>query len=445
MSKRLKQLNWNLDGRTEILLKQIIAYIFHALGFDIDFNLQQIKHGPFLSSKFNKAEAYQELPPPFVKDQNILVFNKILSLLSYTKLYKAKYNNGDGDDVDDDTSVFNDDIERFIPLRSHSSFEKFGNNIDIGKVFFASLKNIYIDTVLLRFLIVNKYNLDKALTSYIESLNWKSKKFNTDKILNGGDEIIFKKDRSCKMIDLLKLGYIYFRGVDKNDRIVFRIEVRKHFRSNCSDKDLERIVVLLIETGILFLKESKKCTKGTMLFDMTGFTLANADLHIVKFLAYQFNNNYPEFLGLIILHNAPKVFYAIWRIIKGWLDPILVDKVRFTYDDELKEFIDDKYIPIDLGGEDTYKLNYIEPPKKNSLKPIDNRFKKLYHQRCTLTLQFIESTIRWIKAESQHESYNYLIQRLKLQQALCKNYIDIDPYIRTRGVYDRNDELNLSF
>ena len=41
---------------------------------------------------------------------------------------------------------------------------------------------------------------------------------------------------------------------------------------------------------------------------MTGFTLANMDYVPVKFIIKCFESNYPESLGVILIHNAPWVF-----------------------------------------------------------------------------------------------------------------------------------------
>lgn len=41
---------------------------------------------------------------------------------------------------------------------------------------------------------------------------------------------------------------------------------------------------------------------------MTGFTLANMDYVPLKFIIKCFEANYPESLGVILIHNAPWVF-----------------------------------------------------------------------------------------------------------------------------------------
>ena len=41
---------------------------------------------------------------------------------------------------------------------------------------------------------------------------------------------------------------------------------------------------------------------------MTGFSLANMDYTPLKFIIQCFEANYPESLGVVLVHNAPWVF-----------------------------------------------------------------------------------------------------------------------------------------
>lgn len=49
----------------------------------------------------------------------------------------------------------------------------------------------------------------------------------------------------------------------------------------------------------------------TVLFDMTGFTLGNMEYNPVKFILKCFEANYPESLGMMLIHNAPWVFSGL--------------------------------------------------------------------------------------------------------------------------------------
>ena len=68
----------------------------------------------------------------------------------------------------------------------------------------------------------------------------------------------------------------------------------------------------------------------------------------MKFMIKCFEANYPESLGVVLIHKAPWIFsgeyspkivnqicllthfLGIWNVIKGWLDPVVADKIHFT-------------------------------------------------------------------------------------------------------------------
>ena len=49
----------------------------------------------------------------------------------------------------------------------------------------------------------------------------------------------------------------------------------------------------------------------TIVFDMTGFSMANMDYSPVKFMIKCFEANYPECLGAVLVHKAPWVFQGM--------------------------------------------------------------------------------------------------------------------------------------
>lgn len=435
MTKRLKQLGWKLDSKTEIVLKQIYAYLLHGFGFTVNLNLQQIMHGPFVDSLVKKDKGnYQELPPPFINEQNIAVLDSIFDDLYFTQIYKAQLLS---------TTTASHDIDQYLPLRTHAVFDNYAIQ-DIQRGFFSLARNDWVDTPLMRYLHFTKGNLDKAMTLCVKHLHWRTKTHPVEQYIQDGDYQLFRDDPDSQIIYSLRLNHVYIRGRDRKGRPLVTVEVYKHFRSDCPDEDFERIICLIIEWTRLKLLESNGITKGTLLFDLTDFSLANSDLHAVRFLVNIFQQYYPEYLGLIIIHNAPWIFYTIWKIIRTWLDPVISSRIVFTFRyGDLEKLIAPEWISTRLGGNDGFEFQYIEPTKSNSrMKPVDEKFKRLIEKRRMLTLQFIEATLNWVHAESQQESYNYLVQRLRLQKQLAKNYIDMDPYVRTRGVFDRNGEID---
>lgn len=63
---------------------------------------------------------------------------------------------------------------------------------------------------------------------------------------------------------------------------------------------------------------------------------------------------YPETMGKFYIVNAPYIFTTVWSVVKGWLDPVTVDKIKILgsgYQDELRKQIPPENLPEALGGE----------------------------------------------------------------------------------------------
>ena len=62
---------------------------------------------------------------------------------------------------------------------------------------------------------------------------------------------------------------------------------------------------------------------------------------------------YAEGLKTLVIINAPVYFTAIWAIIKPWLDPITLKKIRIcgsSFLDVLQSVIPIENIPVEYGG-----------------------------------------------------------------------------------------------
>lgn len=64
-------------------------------------------------------------------------------------------------------------------------------------------------------------------------------------------------------------------------------------------------------------------------------------------------NYYPERLGKMYLINAPWGFSTVWGVVKGWLDPVTVQKIHVlggSYQSELLKQIPAENLPKAYGG-----------------------------------------------------------------------------------------------
>lgn len=175
-----------------------------------------------------------------------------------------------------------------------------------------------------------------------------------------------------------------------------------------------------------------------MVFDMTGFSMANMDYTPLKFIIKVFEANYPESLGVVLVHKAPWIFSGIWNVIKGWLDPVVASKINFTKDvEDLAKFIDMDNIPFELGGDEDWEYTYPEPyDGENRLMEDTKRRQELETERKGLIDQFEAATFDWVLANGINDA-EPAARRAKVAAELSRNYWQLDPYVRSRTLYDR--------
>jgi hypothetical protein len=172
-----------------------------------------------------------------------------------------------------------------------------------------------------------------------------------------------------------------------------------------------------------------------------------------------FEANYPESLGVVLVHKAPWVFQGglcfsslcevkltcvgIWKIIRGWLDPVVASKVHFTNNNqEMEEFVPASQIIKELHGSEDWAYQYIEPvPGENdAMKDTETR-DRLLGERQKLVDEYERLTLGWIHGDDK-DLEAVKTSRHKLANQLRDDYWRLDPYIRARSYYDRTGMLN---
>jgi len=167
--------------------------------------------------------------------------------------------------------------------------------------------------------------------------------------------------------------------------------------------------------------------------------MANMDYAPVKFMIKCFEANYPESLGVVLVHKAPWIFQGIWKIIKGWLDPVVASKVHFTNSEEdLEQFVPKSHIIKELGGEENWEYKYIEPVPSENSKMEDTEIRdKLFTEREAIVKEYEKATLSWIHGEDE-DLDTIKAKRNDLAKELRDNYWATDPYLRARSYYDRS-------
>ncbi|KAL8928538.1 MAG: hypothetical protein Q9208_001772 [Pyrenodesmia sp. 3 TL-2023] len=353
-------------------------------------------------------------------------------------------------------SVFRRQKEEDDGEASTDQDDKYGQGKDFQQViatqdpeklrnaFWSMVKHDHPDGLLLRFLRARKWDVHNALIMLIATMNWRMKEQHVDDdIMKNGEGQAMADSSSSKaavkkeaedFLAQLRLGKSFLHGTDREGRPMCFVRVRLHKQGEQSNTSLERYTVYTIETARLLL--ASNVDTAAIVFDMTGFSMANMDYAPVKFMIKCFEANYPESLGVVLVHKSPWIF-QVWNIIKGWLDPVVASKVHFTKNlEELEKFVEKSHIIKELGGDDPYEYRYIEcNPGENDRISDENTRQGLVEERAGTVREYEKVTQEWI-ADSQNRAALQQ-KRDDLAGRLRSGYWQLDPYVRARSLYDR--------
>src|SRR5947207_10001932 len=112
-------------------------------------------------------------------------------------------------------------------------------------------------------------------------------------------------------------------------------------------------------------------------------------------------------------------FLGIWNVIKGWLDPVVADKIHFTRTlEDLEEFIPRSRILKELGGDDDFVYRYVEPEPGDNIKQQDTvKRDVLMAARSRHVEEFQDATLYWICTAGQSDDEHTLARKHREQLA----------------------------
>ncbi|ETS75777.1 hypothetical protein PFICI_12721 [Pestalotiopsis fici W106-1] len=297
------------------------------------------------------------------------------------------------------------------------------------------------DALVLRFLRARKWDVERALAMLLSAVAWRDERRLDETVILTGESAALRADPTpdeAGFVSQYRSGKSYVRGTDYEHRPVYVIRVRLHDPNAQSAQAMEDYVLHNIESIRLLIKPPyDKCC---LLFDLTGFGLKNMDFHVVKFLLSVFEARYPETLGVVLVHNAPFVFWGLWNIIKGLLDPVVASKINFTRrTGDLLKFIPEENLQTDYGGGDAWDYEYVEPEASEDerLKDIEKR-DEIQKERDELIQAFEKETAQWASISTDDPSMSEKQSNRKdVADQIRQNYWKLDPYIRARTYHQR--------
>lgn len=214
-----------------------------------------------------------------------------------------------------------------------------------------------LDTLtLLRFLRARKFDVKAAQDMFTDCEKWR-KEFGLDDLVRN-----FDYPEKSKVFEYYPQ---YYHKTDKDGRPVYieqlgNIDLNAMYKITTSERMLQNLAV---EYEKLADPRLPACSRkaGNLLetcctiMDLkgVGLTKVGSVYSYIKMASSMSQNYYPERLGRLYLINAPWGFSSVFSVVKGFLDPVTVEKIHVLgtgYQKELLSQVPAESLPKAFGG-----------------------------------------------------------------------------------------------
>lgn len=129
-------------------------------------------------------------------------------------------------------------------------------------------------------------------------------------------------------------------------------------------------------------------------------------------------------------------------MVKGLLDPVVAAKVHFLSGaDQLEQIISKPQMIKELGGEEDWEFEYLEPRPEENEKLNDTATRdKILAERKALGQELFAVTSEWTQNPKDEAVKS---RREESALKLRENYWALDPYIRSRTILDRTGVISV--
>ncbi|XP_029924837.1 motile sperm domain-containing protein 2-like isoform X2 [Myripristis murdjan] len=195
--------------------------------------------------------------------------------------------------------------------------------------------------------------VEDALKMIDESLRWR-KELNVNEI-----------NESCTQKSLLESGMHYLHGYDKEGNKLFWFRVKLLVKDVRLLQEKKKYVAFWLERYV----RREPGSLLTVVFDMTDSGLSNVDMDFVKYIINCFQVYYPRLLSKMLVYEIPWIMNA-WRIVKSWLGPDAISRLRFVSRSDIQSYIDAEHLPFHMGGTDGFSYSYPPLPDEDFQSPM---------------------------------------------------------------------------
>ncbi len=246
--------------------------------------------------------------------------------------------------------------QAYLTLEERALISKLRDKLDDSEIDYNEEK--YNENYLIRFLVAEKYNVDKAFKKFTKYLNWYNK-------YAVGDVKDFRLTEIEEVNKYYKTG---FHKCDKLGRPIY-IEIFEEanhndlFKVTTSHERLNTYYIQKLER--MFNEYFPACSEFhrkyiyqmCIIMDLRNLNFTNLNKSVYNFVeirATYDQSYYPEMLGQLVVINNSQLIKTMWAICSGFIDEKTKKKVKLCseedYKDTLKSLVDMDQLPIFFGG-----------------------------------------------------------------------------------------------
>ncbi|SJX61471.1 probable SEC14-phosphatidylinositol(PI)/phosphatidylcholine(PC) transfer protein [Sporisorium reilianum f. sp. reilianum] len=212
------------------------------------------------------------------------------------------------------------------------------------------------DACLCRFFRARKWDLAATEAMFTEAEKWRTE-FKVDELYHS-----FEYPEKEKVDQYYPQ---YYHKTDKDGRPIYieqlgKLDIKALYQVTTPERQIQKLVVEyekfqrerlpvcsatkaeLVETSCTIM--DLKNVGVSQFWKVSGYVQQASNIG---------QHYYPETMGKFYIINAPYIFTTVWSVIKGWLDPVTVEKIKILghkYQDELLHQIPAENLPKELGG-----------------------------------------------------------------------------------------------
>ncbi|KAJ2678346.1 hypothetical protein GGH99_005678 [Coemansia sp. RSA 1285] len=290
------------------------------------------------------------------------------------------------------------------------------------------------DILLHRYLRATGWDVEKAFALTKGIVEWRASE--------AIDQVNFEGEIGIGY-DELRLGMARLVGRDRLGNPLLYVRVKRIMPRANEAFVMKRYLVSKFEAMQMV---TRKHMRITMIYDFTGFCMDNTPFSMVYFMVLLGIKYYAEASGVMILLVDSWLFSNFWGLIRPFLDVNLSARIIFVKTaDEVRRFVDDDQLPVELGGKNTFATDFVQPKEDENMPMFDLDGRRNAEDVWRKNIGDLEvATQAWCKhIESAgpdvitNPTNPYTVERDTAGAKLCQAELELSKYTRSCNIYRR--------